>query len=74
MPVFVTKMGKVYFRSQILECPSIGEYWNIFWYTSIARKGDINVLYNVLVLFRSSQYWNAEVVQYCPILVPVSGT
>ena len=23
--------GKVYFRSQILECPSIGEYWNIFW-------------------------------------------
>ena len=21
---------KVYFRSQILECPSIGEYWNIF--------------------------------------------
>ena len=22
--------GKVYFRSQILECPSIGEYWNIF--------------------------------------------
>ena len=20
---------KVYFRSQILECPSIGEYWNI---------------------------------------------
>ena len=21
---------KVYFRSQILECPSIGKYWNIF--------------------------------------------
>ena len=23
-------MEKVYFRSQILECPSIGQYWNIF--------------------------------------------
>ena len=23
-------LEKVYFRSQILECPSIGEYWNIF--------------------------------------------
>ena len=22
-------MEKVYFRSQILECPSIGQYWNI---------------------------------------------
>ena len=21
--------GKVYFRSQILECPNIGKYWNI---------------------------------------------
>ena len=21
---------KVYFRSQILECPGIGQYWNIF--------------------------------------------
>ena len=33
--------GKAYFRSQILERPSIGEYWNIFWCTSIARKSDI---------------------------------
>ena len=23
-------LEKVYFRSQILECPSIGQYWNIF--------------------------------------------
>ena len=23
-------LEKVYFRSQILECSSIGEYWNIF--------------------------------------------
>ena len=26
--IFVSE--KVYFRSQILECPSIGQYWNIF--------------------------------------------
>ena len=26
----VENKEKVYFRSQILECPSIGEYWNIF--------------------------------------------
>ena len=31
-PNFTPKqdLEKVYFRSQILECPSIGEYWNIF--------------------------------------------
>ena len=35
---------KVNFRSQILECPSIGQYWNIFGRTSIDRKCDPYVL------------------------------
>ena len=44
------KMEKVYFRSQILERPSTGEYWNIFgyqyclkmWYLlSLERAGGI---------------------------------
>ena len=48
------------------------QYWLIlehFWCTSIAWKCNIYVLWNVLVLFRSLQYWNAKMVQYCPILM-----
>ena len=30
LPIATKIKEKVYFRSQILECPSIGQYWNIF--------------------------------------------
>ena len=67
-------MEKVYFRSQILERPSIGEYWNIFgvpvlpemWYLrSLERAG---VIQKLTILERKNG----------PVLsntrVPVSGT
>ena len=51
----------------ILQVPDTGtsQYWWIlehFWCTGIAWKCDIYVLKNVLVLFRSLQYWNAKMV------------
>ena len=57
--VSMNEIEKVYFRSQILELPSIGEILAHLWCstgTSIARKWDIYILYKVLVLSRSSQY------------------
>ena len=66
--------GYRWFGKSILQVPDTGtsQYWWIlehFWCTSIAWKCDIYVLWNVLVLFRSLQYWNAKMVQYCPILM-----
>ena len=43
---------KVYFRSQILECPSIGEFWNIF---------GVPVLHeNVIFMLFRTCWWNLE--------------
>ena len=55
------------FGKSILQVPDTGtsQYWWIleyFWCTSIAWKCDIYVLKNVLVSFRSLQYWNVKVV------------
>ena len=62
------------YGKSILQVPDTGmsQYWSIlehFWCTSIARKCDPYVLQNMLVLFKSLQYWNTKIVQYCPILV-----
>ena len=43
--------------------PILYKYWNIFGLPVLPE----NV--NMLVVFRSSQYWNTKMVQYCPILV-----
>ena len=66
---FVDNMEKVYFRSQILERPSIGEYWNIFGVPVLPE----NVIYT---LFRTcwcyseayntgTQKWSSIVQYWC---------
>ena len=48
----VFNMGKVYFRSQILERPSIGEYWN---------NSVVSVLpENVIFMFFRTCWWHPE--------------
>ena len=49
---FVCLFWKVYLRSQILECPSIGEYWNI---SSVPV-----LLENVMCLFFRTCYKKAK--------------
>ena len=54
-------LGKVYFESQILECPSIGKYWTIpavlvFKKKKKKRTPVIFYLHHASVI-RSSQYW-----------------
>ena len=44
MKTWKQKLEKVYFRSQILERPSIGEYWNISGVPVLPEKCDIYVL------------------------------
>ena len=56
---------KVYFRSQILERPSIGEYWNIFGVRALERAG---VIQKVTILERKN---GLVLSNTC---VPVSGT
>ena len=53
---------KVYFRSQILECPSIGQYWIIFGVPVLPENVVLTFFKNMLVLFRSLQYWNTKMV------------
>ena len=57
---------KVYFRSQILERPSIGEYWNIFGVPVVPE--------NMLVSSRSEQYWYDWMPKSSNTRVTVSGT
>ena len=65
----IPDLEKVYFRSQILERPSIGEYWNISGVPVLPE----NVIF---MFFRTcwcySEAYNTgtqKMVWYCPILV-----
>ena len=68
-------MEKVYFRSQILECSSIGEYWNIFG-VPVLPENVIFMFFRTYWCFSEAyntgmQKWSS-IVQYSRVLV--SGT
>ena len=53
---------------------SIGEYRNIWVVQVLLKKNEINVLKKVLVLCRSSQYWNPIGLVLSNTWAPVFGT
>ena len=78
--VFLAHLEKVYLRSQILERPSIGEYWNISCVPVLPKIVILEcvsayLLFPWLVLSKKWQYWNEKngLVLHNTCM-PVSGT
>ena len=73
--IFYTFFGKkVYFRSQILECPSIGQYWNIFGVPVLPENVILLSLEHASVIHKLTILEHKNGLVLSNTRVPVSGT